>query len=301
MKLSDEYLGAHANSWLRFISVIIGSFLLYFALLFAIIGVYFYLHQNWHFMSLDSNLMSDGEKAQSLLFMLLSIALFHPVLALMMRLMYKRRYMSLFNPLGLPIKSQVLWGVAFVILFLFVSEVLSFLPIFSITEGASYEYVWQPRHWVIWFLPIALVTLLQSSAEEFFFRGFMQQYLARLVPIRWIYYVVPSGIWASMHYANIEGVHLSLAIVLSTFALGLVFADWADRSYSLAGPVAAHFVNNLILITMMGNTLEPSDLHIIRTNLDQIPDQILATYIAVFAFLEIAIYLLIRKRITVQI
>lgn len=95
------------------------------------------------------------------------------------------------------------------------------------------------------FLPLALVGLLvQTSAEELVFRGYLQSQLAARYASPAIWIGLPTLIFAALHYAPLqtgEGVWL---IVLWAAAFGVVAADLTARSGTLGPAIALHFVNN---------------------------------------------------------
>lgn len=98
--------------------------------------------------------------------------------------------------------------------------------------------------WMRW-LPLAVpLVLIQVTAEELIFRGYLPQQLAARFNARWIWMGIPSVIFAALHY-NPEAGATAWLIVLTTFAFALVAMDLTERTGSLGAAIGLHFVNNL--------------------------------------------------------
>jgi membrane protease YdiL (CAAX protease family) len=94
-------------------------------------------------------------------------------------------------------------------------------------------------------LPIGLALMLvQVSAEEILFRGYLQQQFAAWVNNRFIYMVIPSIIFGFAHFSTELGVDVGLKIVAVTGFLGLFLADLTYRTGNLGAAIGVHFANN---------------------------------------------------------
>lgn len=107
------------------------------------------------------------------------------------------------------------------------------------------------------FLPLALVGILvQTGAEELFFRGYMQGQLAARFGQPLIYLLVPSIAFGFAHYSPAPGIGATAWLIpLVTGAFGLVAADLTARSGNLGLAWGLHFANNvlaILLISVMG-------------------------------------------------
>lgn len=111
--------------------------------------------------------------------------------------------------------------------------------------------------WLRW-LPVALVLLLiQVSAEEFVFRGYIQQQMAARFSSPWMWMVLPSIVFGCLHYNPSElGSNAWLAVVQTTL-IALLMADLTMRTGNLGAAIGLHFANNVIGITYttLGNSL----------------------------------------------
>jgi membrane protease YdiL (CAAX protease family) len=102
------------------------------------------------------------------------------------------------------------------------------------------------------FLPLALVgVLIQTGAEEVLFRGYMQQQLAARFssPLMWM--VLPSAIFAALHYQpEIMGDNTWL-MMAAVFVFALLAADLTAVTGTIGAAWAMHFVNNALAILVV--------------------------------------------------
>ena len=106
--------------------------------------------------------------------------------------------------------------------------------------------------WLL-YLPLAVpAVVIQVTAEEAFFRGYIQQKLAArwASPVVWM--IAPAVVFGSIHFLNaetlIEGIIWSLWATL--FALSA--ADLTARHGSLGPAIGLHLANNLFAILFFG-------------------------------------------------
>lgn len=101
-------------------------------------------------------------------------------------------------------------------------------------------------------LPLTLLgILIQIGAEELVFRGYFQSQLAARFqsPVVWL--VVPSAVFALLHYhPEALGDNAWLAVGWA-FAFGLAAADLTARTGTLGPALAMHFVNNVVALGVL--------------------------------------------------
>jgi len=117
------------------------------------------------------------------------------------------------------------------------------------------DYELQPNlsfsHWLA-LLPLALPALMiQTGAEEIFFRGYLQQQLAARFqsPLLWI--GLPTALFALGHYAPDQTGPNALAVALWAGAFALAAADLTARTGTLGAAVALHFANNIAAVLIV--------------------------------------------------
>ncbi|WGW04188.1 CPBP family intramembrane glutamic endopeptidase [Tropicibacter oceani] len=106
-------------------------------------------------------------------------------------------------------------------------------------------------------LPLTLIALLiQTGSEELLFRGYLQSQLAARFQRPGVWLVLPSALFASLHYAPQMYGDNAIYVVLWAFAFGLAAADLTARSGTLGPAIALHLVNNfsaMALVSMQGD------------------------------------------------
>jgi membrane protease YdiL (CAAX protease family) len=107
-------------------------------------------------------------------------------------------------------------------------------------------------------LPLSLLAVLvQVSAEELLFRGYLQQQLAARFASPLVWMVLPSALFALGHYAPAVAGGNAIWIVAWAGIFGLLMADLTARSGTLGPAIAVHFINNVIAMVL---TAMPDDL-----------------------------------------
>lgn len=107
-------------------------------------------------------------------------------------------------------------------------------------------------------LPISLVAVfIQISAEEIFFRGYLQQQLGARFRSPLVWMGIPSFLFALGHYQPYEAGQNAVMITVWAGLFGLLMADLTARAGSIGPALAVHFFNNVValLITSLPDTL----------------------------------------------
>jgi len=111
----------------------------------------------------------------------------------------------------------------------------------------SYTWNWDPVAMAP-FLVVALTLLpVQTTAEELFFRGWLQQWLDNGKKKQWTIAIVGGALFALPHLANpeVSGNELFFPII-SYGAVGFMLAWTTFRDKTLEIAIGAHFANNFL-------------------------------------------------------
>jgi membrane protease YdiL (CAAX protease family) len=120
-------------------------------------------------------------------------------------------------------------------------------------------------------LPLSLLAVLvQVSAEEIVFRGYVQQQLAARFRSPLIWMVLPSALFALGHYLPAEAGENALMVALWAGVFGILMADLTARSGSLGPAIAVHLWNNVsaILIISLPDDLSGLALYLTPFSMD---------------------------------
>ena len=113
---------------------------------------------------------------------------------------------------------------------------------------APEDFVWNfnwNKFWVLAVIAIALVPL-QTSFEEYFFRGYLMQGLATVMKNRWFPLIFTSVIFGLMHGANPEVDKLGPIIMVYYIGTGLFLGIITLMDEGLELALGFHAANNLI-------------------------------------------------------
>ena len=100
-------------------------------------------------------------------------------------------------------------------------------------------------------LPLTLLGLLiQTSAEELVFRGYLQSQLAARFRHPFVWMVIPSALFGLLHFQPGLMGDVAWVIVIWAALFGLAAADLTARSGTLGPAIALHLVNNFGAIAL---------------------------------------------------
>ncbi|MEJ2000730.1 MAG: type II CAAX endopeptidase family protein [Maritimibacter sp.] len=178
---------------------------------------------------------------------------FHIGLAIVLPLLHKRSYFSLFGPdrqlNGKHFRRGVLATLAVFVLITLISLLEpAFLPS-GMSPPAELN---QPlQSWAIGVIPALFLVFMQSLAEELVFRGYLLQQLhARFrSPLLWA--VLPALIFGALHFDPFTfGMMNATATVLNAALVGTLAAFITVRTGNIGAAVGLHFGNNASVVLL---------------------------------------------------
>jgi len=152
-----------------------------------------------------------------------------------------RSPLTLFGPEAEVLPAMVRTTGAVLLLF----TVITLIPVWD-WEGASLARA--PVSWAL-LLPLALPALLiQTSAEEIMFRGFLQQSLGARFRSPLIWMGLPSILFGLSHYDPYAPFGLTLEHMIWAAVFGLAAADLTARTGGLGAAIGLHLGTNLLSV-----------------------------------------------------
>lgn len=119
------------------------------------------------------------------------------------------------------------------------------IPVDYLLNSQNYVFSFNPAQWFL-LLPLALIlTPLQTSAEEFFFRGYLLQGLGLLTRQRFVLIIVSSLLFAVPHFVNPEMQRGAVWLALLYFAFGVFLTVITLKDNRLELALGVHAANNL--------------------------------------------------------
>lgn len=179
---------------------------------------------------------------------------FHIGLVVVLPVLHKRGYRSLFGPTRRLNMRHFGYGLLFTIalataLYAIMGIERMVLPDESEPRISQVRPV---SEWLVWFLPALVLIFLQTFAEEALFRGYLLQQLRARFASVWIWAVLPSLVFGILHFdAATYGTLNAATYVVNTTATGIMLCLITIRTGNLGAAAGLHFGNNAAL-TVVG-------------------------------------------------
>jgi len=194
-------------------------------------------------------LLSGGTPAGAAVFFATFIG-FHITLLIILPLLHKRRYRSLFGPLMGMNWRQFRYGLyvtAGLGLVYFASMGVEQLILPEAKRPAISPATPLPT-WVAWLIPALVLIFMQSLAEELVFRGYLLQQLRARFRSVWIWAILPSTLFGALHFdAGTYGIN-AWFYVLNTAVMGTIACFITLRTGNLGAAAGLHFANNAMML-----------------------------------------------------
>ena len=147
--------------------------------------------------------------------------------------------------------SFALWGV-----FIALSTIISY---YESPENYVWNFQWQP-FLILFFIAVALIPV-QTSLEEYLFRGYLMQGFAVLSKNRWFPLLMTSTIFGSLHLMNPEIDKLGYIMLVHYIGTGLLLGIMTLMDDGMELALGFHAANNLL-----GCLLVTADWTALQTN-----------------------------------
>lgn len=186
---------------------------------------------------------------------ILTLAAIWPGVWLAMRLLHRRRLNTLYGADG-----RLDWA-AFGRAALVTLAVAAVVSLVNLAYEPSVERSSLPLStWLALVPAMAVILLLQTSAEEIMFRGYLLQSLAHRFPSPWVWAMAPTLVFALAHMAPGARPWMGVLIVfaIALFALAAVALVWATGN--LGAAMGMHFANNLVALLFLANGTDATAL-----------------------------------------
>ena len=224
-----------------------------------------------------------GRTPFAMLLLLGSFGLMIAGVAVVTRIIHRRSFLGLIGPMELALRQ---FGAVLGIMVL-LSAVIYILPPWDM--GADYVSNMDFSKWLL-LLPFSLIgVLIQVTAEEMVFRGYVQQQLAARFRSPLVWMVLPAALFALGHYLPDQAGENAFFIALWAGVFGMLMSDLTARSGSLGPAIAVHFSNNVaaILITSMPDDLSGLALYLTPFGMDN-PEELRAWLPVDFALMLVS-------------
>jgi len=237
-----------------------------------------------------TRLEGTGSTAAGVLLLLYSFAIMILAVAMVTAQLHKRSPLTLLGPIpdllrqfGATLAVLIALGVAIIV-----------LPPWGYSDPVEVGVA--PLTWLL-ILPVSLgAVLVQTSAEEILFRGYIQQQLAARFQSPLIWMIAPSVLFGLLHYRPETGANGAL-IMLWAGGFALIAADLTARAGTLGPAIALHFMSNASALLILSADSTLSGLALFRLQVDMADPQALRPYLLIDAMVILVGWLAARLAI----
>jgi hypothetical protein len=191
-------------------------------------------------------------------------------------------------------RSTVDWGRILFAFFLWGAFVIGTILISYFTNPENYVYNFKPIPFLVFLLLALLLIPLQTSFEEYFFRGYLMQGLGLATKTRWFPFVFTSFAFGLMHIANPEvgkmGYIILIYYVGTGFFLGIL--TLMDEGLELA--LGFHAANNLFGALLLTSDWSAFQTHSILKDIAE-PSAGYDVILPVFIIFPILLFIFSKK------
>lgn len=237
-----------------------------------------------------TRLEGTGQTAAGVLTLLYSFVIMTLAVVVVTAQLHKRSPLTLLGPVPLLLRQ---FG-AVVAVLIAVGLAIIVLPPWGFDDPVAAGL--PPLTWLL-LLPFGLLAvLIQTSAEELLFRGYLQQQLAARFrsPIVWM--VAPALLFGLLHYRpETEG--NGWLIMLWAGAFALATADLTARAGTLGPAIALHFMSNASALLILSAEGTLSGLALFRLQIDMADPVALRPYLMIDASMILVGWLAARLAI----
>ncbi|MEM9615065.1 MAG: CPBP family intramembrane glutamic endopeptidase [Actinomycetota bacterium] len=165
------------------------------------------------------------------------------------------------SPLSLVAPARAFrWSIVGKVLAFGVPSLLLVLLLPGLLDGSLTFTGFDVEH-LVWTLPLLVIVLLQTSAEDVFFKGYLLRQLGAVTRVVWLAPPIVISVFVLLHVTNPDvqtNRELALTYFVASEAL-IIFL--LLRTGGMEVPLTAHWVNNTMILLLVGErTTQANDL-----------------------------------------
>ncbi|MDZ5471313.1 CPBP family intramembrane glutamic endopeptidase [Bacillus sp. 31A1R] len=162
---------------------------------------------------------------------------------LAIRLIHKRSFKSLITPYNGVNWKRIFWGFAVFFGLITFTTLIDFVLSPSDYRLNDINF----KDYVTLFLFVLILTPIQTTTEEVFFRGYLMQWIGKIVKNHYILSILAGLIFAALHFANPEMEYSAVLIGADYVLSGILWCFITARTNSVELTIGAHAANNMFL------------------------------------------------------
>ena len=242
---------SNQNKWYKPIAIFSAVFAMY--LLGSAIGLVIYLVFNGDLSSLIS--LDVPITIGLFIFVFMPFLGLFPISILLIKVFYKRSFQMVING-----TQSVRWGRIFFGMLLWGNITIMQILMAYFMDPENFIISFQLEPFIYLILISLIVFPIQSSFEEFFFRGYLAQIVAGWFKSRWLAIIIPSILFGVIHAGNPEvGAYGWGVMMIQYIGIGIIFGLVSTFDDGIELAIGAHVINNIfsvILVSFPSSALE---------------------------------------------
>ncbi|WP_160724936.1 CPBP family intramembrane glutamic endopeptidase [Bacillus sp. USDA818B3_A] len=183
------------------------------------------------------------------------------------RFIHKRRFISLITP-----NRKINWKrIGFGFMTYFVILGLTTIIDYLLNPGDySFNHI-KVSDFLILFVLVLVLTPIQTTCEELFFRGYLMQFFGKWIRLPFLLALITGSIFGALHFTNPEMGYSPLLVGMDYLLTGFIWCYITAKTNSTELSIGAHAANNMLLgwfITMDDSAFGDLPSLFIVTNID---------------------------------
>ncbi len=190
---------------------------------------------NAEYLGMSSNL--------SLFLMLIAFVVAFLTLVILVKLLHHQSISEIINGTKKIRWKRIFWGAGIWIIISAISLVVSY-----ISDPDNFVLQFDIASFIPLFFIAVILIPIQTSYEEFSFRGYLAQGIGRITKNRWMVFIIPSVLFALMHLANPEVKEYGVLVMMPNYLIvGLLFGLVSVLDDGIELALGMHAANNVFL------------------------------------------------------
>lgn len=230
----------------------------------------------------EAQMMRVLDKNSTLFFMLLSFAFISFAMPFVTKWLHRQPFKDMLTSRSKFDWKRVFFSFSIWAVFQIIITIITYY-----TSPEDYKWNFQLEPFLILLIISVLMIPLQTSAEEFIFRGYLMQGFGVLAKNRWIPLIVTSVMFGSLHYFNPEVEKMGPIIMIYYIGTGLFLGIMTLMDEGMELSLGFHAANNLItalLVTSEWSALQTHSVLIDVSNPD-VGIEVVAPVVIIFPVL----------------
>ncbi|MGX4281267.1 CPBP family intramembrane glutamic endopeptidase [Bacillus sp. JK106] len=170
-----------------------------------------------------------------------------PGIWIAVRFIMKRRFLSIITPNQSLNWKRIFFGFGTYVVLMFVAGLIDFLihpDRFTLQEFHASRFL-------LLLAAAVLLVPIQTSAEEFLFRGFLLQFAGKLTANAVVLTVIIGGLFGALHFGNPEMDNGALWAGIGYVTIGMIWTFITIKTGSLEMSLGGHAANNMFLFIFL--------------------------------------------------